>query len=284
VVRGGRVADPTTGRQIDPNPLKPHRSRRRKQPSHRRISRIPLKPDDRMHRHLGFVVHPSRTRVVLPRLLMARHIHIYDDIPARSKLQRPHGRLHGQDRLRVRATSWPHKCGQGHPCRPQTRSSSARWSSISTCDSRHERTYGDQQRWRVTAKSGRVPTVIVDSLAGMAIARLPVIVVDCSDPGVLARFYGAMLDWKIDFSAERGSVCGENGQCISFHRVDGYTPPMWPSQERPQQMHLDMLVDDLDAAEAVVIDLGATKPPDQPDTYFRVFLDPAGHPFCLCLH
>lgn len=48
-------------------------------------------------------------------------------------------------------------------------------------------------------------------------------------------------------------------------------------------MHLDMLVDDLDAAEAAVINLGGTKHPDQPGTSYRVFLDPAGHPFCLCL-
>jgi hypothetical protein len=129
-----------------------------------------------------------------------------------------------------------------------------------------------------------MPTASVDIVAGMAIARLPLVVVDCPDPGALARFYGAMLDWKIDVSADRASACAEDGQCISFHRVDGYTPPIWPTQERPQQMHLDVIVDDLDAAEAAVIDLGATKHPDQPGTSYRVFLDPAGHPFCLCLN
>jgi hypothetical protein len=117
---------------------------------------------------------------------------------------------------------------------------------------------------------------MIDIVADMAIARLPLIVIDCPDPGALARFYGAMLDWKIDVSANRASVCAEYGQCISFHQVAGYTPPMWPTQERPQQMHLDVIVDDLD--------LGATKHPDQPGTSFRVFLDPAGHPFCLCVN
>ena len=117
----------------------------------------------------------------------------------------------------------------------------------------------------------------------MAVARLPLVVIDCPDPGVLARFYGAMLDWKVDVSAERASVCGGDGRCISFHRVVDYAPPTWPTQDRPQQMHLDMLVDDLDAAEAVAIELGATRHPDQLDTSFRIFLDPAGHPFCLCL-
>jgi glyoxalase superfamily protein len=32
-----------------------------------------------------------------------------------------------------------------------------------------------------------------------------------------------------------------------------------------------------------VIALGATKAEYQPGTTFRVMLDPAGHPFCLCL-
>ncbi|HEX6337549.1 MAG TPA: VOC family protein [Jiangellaceae bacterium] len=70
---------------------------------------------------------------------------------------------------------------------------------------------------------------------------------------------------------------------MSFQRVEYYTPPRWPTQEVPQQMHLDVIVDDLDAAEAAVLELGATKREHQPGTSFRVFLDPAGHPFCLCV-
>ena len=42
------------------------------------------------------------------------------------------------------------------------------------------------------------------------------------------------------------------------------------------------MVPDLDEAEAEVLEIGATKPEHQPGTTFRVFLDPAGHPFCLC--
>jgi hypothetical protein len=65
--------------------------------------------------------------------------------------------------------------------------------------------------------------------------------------------------------------------------VADYQPPEWPSQERPQQFHLDFLVDDLDTAEAAAVELGAVKAEHQPGTSFRVFLDPAGHPFCLCV-
>ena len=121
----------------------------------------------------------------------------------------------------------------------------------------------------------------------MSIARFPSIVIDCPDPGVLAAFYGAMLDWKVeagsDPDADWMEVRADYGQCISFQEVDGYAPPEWPTQAPPQQMHLDVVVDDLDVAEQEVLKLGATKHEHQPGTTFRVFLDPAGHPFCLCL-
>ena len=116
----------------------------------------------------------------------------------------------------------------------------------------------------------------------MAIARFPGIVIDCPDPRVLAEFYATVLDWTIDASNDWIDVRADN-QCISFQQVADYTPPRWPSQEVPQQMHLDLMVDDLDAAEAEVLALGATKAEHQPGTTFRVFLDPAGHPFCLCV-
>jgi len=117
----------------------------------------------------------------------------------------------------------------------------------------------------------------------MAIARFPSIVIDCPDPAALASFYGAMLDWKAEVSPAWADIRAEYGQCISFQQVEDYTPPQWPAQQVPQQMHLDVIVDDLDAAEAAVTELGATRHEHQPSTSFRVFLDPAGHPFCLCL-
>jgi predicted enzyme related to lactoylglutathione lyase len=117
----------------------------------------------------------------------------------------------------------------------------------------------------------------------MAIARFPSIVIDCPDPGLLAKFYGELLDWKVDISSDWAEVRADYGQCICFQPVEGYTAPVWPGQEVPQQFHLDVVVDDLDAAEAAVLELGATKAAHQPGTTFRVFLDPAGHPFCLCV-
>jgi predicted enzyme related to lactoylglutathione lyase len=117
----------------------------------------------------------------------------------------------------------------------------------------------------------------------MAIARFPVVVLDCPDPQTLAEFYGALLDWKVEQSNDDWwSLRAEHGDSLGFQKVDGFTPPRWPGQDLPQQMHLDVVVDDLDLAETAVLELGATKHEHQPGTTFRVFLDPAGHPFCLC--
>jgi hypothetical protein len=117
----------------------------------------------------------------------------------------------------------------------------------------------------------------------MAIARFPSLVIDCPDPAALATFYGSMLDWKVELSDGWAEVRADYGQCICFQQVADYAAPVWPAQESPQQMHLDVVVDDLDAAEAAVTELGATRHGHQPGTRFRVFLDPAGHPFCLCM-
>jgi predicted enzyme related to lactoylglutathione lyase len=117
----------------------------------------------------------------------------------------------------------------------------------------------------------------------MAIARYPSFVIDCPDPAALATFYGKLLDWKIELSDNWADIRGGEELCISFQGVAGYTPPTWPTQAPPQQMHLDVMVEDLDAGEAAVLEIGATKHDHQPGTTFRVFLDPAGHPFCLCV-
>ncbi|HTW08090.1 MAG TPA: VOC family protein [Acidimicrobiales bacterium] len=117
----------------------------------------------------------------------------------------------------------------------------------------------------------------------MPIAKFPTVVIDCPDAAALATFYGTMLDWKIETSGDWAEIRADYGQCICFQQVEAYTAPRWPAQEVPQQMHLDVMVEDLDAAEVAVLDLGARKHEHQPGTTFRVFLDPAGHPFCLCV-
>jgi hypothetical protein len=65
-----------------------------------------------------------------------------------------------------------------------------------------------------------------------------------------------------------------------FQQVSDYTPPQWPNPAHPQQGHLDIMVDDLDTGEARALELGASRLEGEGKT-FRVFADPAGHPFCL---
>ncbi|HEY6797881.1 MAG TPA: VOC family protein [Kineosporiaceae bacterium] len=115
-------------------------------------------------------------------------------------------------------------------------------------------------------------------------AKLYGITLDCPDPAVLGTFYGALTNLKETYASDAYvGLGGEGGPAIGFQRVEGFTPPKWPTQEVPAQLHLDFAVDDLDSAEAKAIELGATRaePQPQPDRW-RVLLDPAGHPFCLC--
>ncbi|MEZ0578368.1 VOC family protein [Nocardioides sp. MH1] len=121
----------------------------------------------------------------------------------------------------------------------------------------------------------------------MAIARFPTFVYDCPDPTVLADFYATLLGWEVQADEPDQDWIdvkpADGSSCLSFQAVDDYRAPTWPTQEVPQQLHLDVVVDDLDAGEQAVLEAGARKSDHQPGTSFRVFLDPAGHPFCLCL-
>jgi predicted enzyme related to lactoylglutathione lyase len=116
------------------------------------------------------------------------------------------------------------------------------------------------------------------------IAMYPSFVMDCPDAARLAQFYGEVLGWKVEARDDWADIKPEDGSnCISFQQVENFKAPAWPGQDVPQQMHLDVMVRDLDEAEAEVVAIGATKAEHQPGTTFRVFLDPAGHPFCLCV-
>jgi len=114
------------------------------------------------------------------------------------------------------------------------------------------------------------------------IARLQVVALDCPDPDALAAFYSAVLDAPVERTdGDWVQLAARGGTPLDFQRVADHRPPRWPGAEHPQQLHLDLEVADLDAGEAAVVRLGARKHEVQPGETFRVFLDPAGHPFCL---
>jgi hypothetical protein len=58
-----------------------------------------------------------------------------------------------------------------------------------------------------------------------------------------------------------------------------YRPPRWPDPDYPQQLHLDMPVSDLQAADELALRLGATRLQDKGE--YRSYADPVGRPFCL---
>ena len=119
------------------------------------------------------------------------------------------------------------------------------------------------------------------------IARMRTVVIDCPDPAALAEFYRAVIGGQVTSAADDWVVLEpEGGPRMAFQQADDFAAPTWPTGERPQQFHLDLTVDDIDEAEPTVLAIGARKHDVQPgerdgDT-FRVYLDPAGHPFCLC--
>jgi hypothetical protein len=69
---------------------------------------------------------------------------------------------------------------------------------------------------------------------------------------------------------------------LAFQLAPDLQPPSWPGADPPQQMHLDIAVDDIEQAEEYALSLGAVRLPGGGAT-FRVYSDPSGHPFCLCL-
>ncbi|MFE6172565.1 VOC family protein [Streptomyces sp. NPDC056464] len=117
----------------------------------------------------------------------------------------------------------------------------------------------------------------------MAIAELGSVVLDCPDPRALAAFYASVLGGTIEDQDDWVDLKVPGGPILAFQAAPGFVPPTWPSPEHSQQFHLDLTVKDLDAAEEAVLALGA-KPLEAEDRSrsFRVYADPAGHPFCLC--
>jgi catechol 2,3-dioxygenase-like lactoylglutathione lyase family enzyme len=101
---------------------------------------------------------------------------------------------------------------------------------------------------------------------------------DCVDPLALARFYSALLGLPVTFVSPDWVVVAENDHTsgFAFQRAPGHQAPSWPDPTSSQQVHLDVMVDDLDAGDAAVLALGATRLGGD-----HVYADPAGHPFCL---
>jgi len=121
-----------------------------------------------------------------------------------------------------------------------------------------------------------------------AVAQLGAIVLDCRAPRQLGEFYAALLGRSLHPDSDESWVELDGGEpVLAFQRVEHHTPPAWPDGA-PQQAHLDLRVTDFTTAHREAVSLGATPldpttpPPSQGERGFRVYADPAGHPFCFC--
>ena len=118
----------------------------------------------------------------------------------------------------------------------------------------------------------------------MMIGKWHGLIIDAPDPKALSAFYRELLgmvevqddgDWVVI-----GDAPDRPG--LAFQRSEQFTAPTWPDPAVPQQMHLDVRVDDFEEGERRVLELGAT-PLERDHERFRVYADPVGHPFCLVL-
>ena len=115
----------------------------------------------------------------------------------------------------------------------------------------------------------------------MGVGRLHHVILDCPDPRALAAFYGELLSLPVTYDSDDFVVVATNDTTsgVAFQRASDYQAPRWPDPEHPQQVHLDVMVDDLDDAESAVLALGASKLHNPGSDH--VYCDLAGHPFCL---
>lgn len=136
--------------------------------------------------------------------------------------------------------------------------------------------------WRARAPSNLRNEAAIGMLTSM-IGRLEKTVLDSPEPRALAAFYAEVLGMRINEDSDDWVVIGRGPgwRELAFQRAATWVPPRWPDPQRPQQLHLDIRVDDVDAAERAVLTLGARRLPAEHEQGFRVFADPVGHPFCL---
>jgi catechol 2,3-dioxygenase-like lactoylglutathione lyase family enzyme len=115
-----------------------------------------------------------------------------------------------------------------------------------------------------------------------------IIVFDAADLAAESAFWAGLLGGTVVADHDWHSVLVDGEWRLGIQLAPNHVPPEWPDGMQQQQMHLDLHVDDLQAAHEKAISLGARllKPADDPDAaeVFQVYADPAGHPFCLGVH
>jgi hypothetical protein len=140
---------------------------------------------------------------------------------------------------------------------------------------------GGGETYTVLADPSSHPFCVVqrEGVSGVPLAD---VAIDCPDGAALARFYAELLDLEVTYEGAEGAMLAADGELsVMFQNVPAYTAPRWPDPAYPQQLHLDVEIEEeIDRAERRVLALGAMRLPGGGDN-FRVYADPVGHPFCL---
>ena len=118
----------------------------------------------------------------------------------------------------------------------------------------------------------------------MKIAR-EILVFDAPDLSAESAFWAGVLGGTVDADDDWHTVRVDGKAHLGIQLAPNHVRPEWPDGT-PQQMHLDLHVDDVKSAHQEVTALGATmlQAADDIDAAsgFQEYADPAGHPFCLC--
>jgi catechol 2,3-dioxygenase-like lactoylglutathione lyase family enzyme len=112
-----------------------------------------------------------------------------------------------------------------------------------------------------------------------------VIVFDAADLHAESTFWAGVLGGTVDAEDDWHMVIVDGHARLGVQLAPDHVPPDWPDGAPPQQIHLDLWVEDIDEARAEVLSLGARLlkgVTDEVGDSFEVYADPAGHPFCLC--
>jgi predicted enzyme related to lactoylglutathione lyase len=112
-----------------------------------------------------------------------------------------------------------------------------------------------------------------------------VVVFDAADLSSESSFWAGVLGGEVDAEDDWHMVLVDGAPLIGVQLAPNHVPPDWPDGA-PQQIHLDLWVEDIEEARKRVTSLGAkmlkaAEGGDSADD-FEVYADPAGHPFCLC--
>ena len=141
---------------------------------------------------------------------------------------------------------------------------------------------GGGETWNVMADPAGHPFCLCTNKQDEPI-RIFAVNIDTSDSKGTAAFYEALLGMSVKYEGDEamwvGAESGPMGEML-FQQVKDHRAPRWPDPAYPQQLHLDITVEDIDEAEPKALALGATRLPGEGDNW-RVYADPAGHPFCL---